>query len=137
MIYPYTIDYFKSLSFFCTSLFLQVYVQSFFVLAGKPTLGFSTCLLGGLTNIALDYIFISSNLLNLGVAGAGFATGLGNCVPAIFELIYFTFYKKGELYFVKPILKLKVLFQSMFNEMSELVSQLSICVLIKNSTKFN
>ncbi len=127
-IYPYAMDYLTSLSFFSTSFFLQVFVQSFFVLAGKPILGFATCFLGGMTNIVLDYVFISSNALDLGVAGAGYATGIGNCVPAIFGLLYFIFCRQGTLYFAKPILKTKILFQSMFNGMSELVSQLSTAV---------
>ncbi len=67
-------------------------------------------------------------MLNLGIAGAGLATGIGNCVPALFGLIYFAFYRQGTLYFEKPMFKAKVLFQSMFNGMSELVSQLSTAV---------
>ncbi|MFI3212344.1 MAG: MATE family efflux transporter [Eubacteriales bacterium] len=127
-LYPYAMDYLISLSYFSVSFFLQVFVQSFFVLAGKPILGFVICFLGGITNIALDYVFIAPNMLNLGISGAGLATGVGNCVPAIFGLAYFAFYRKGSLYFEKPILNIKILFQSMFNGMSELVSQLSTAV---------
>lgn len=127
-LFSYAKDYLISLSFFTTSFFLQVFVQSFFVLAGKPMLGFTTCLLGGMTNIILDYVLISPNALDLGVAGAGFATGIGNLVPAIFGLMYFSFCRKGTLYFEKPIFKKKILIQSMFNGMSELVSQLSTAV---------
>lgn len=124
----YAMPYLKSISFFCIALIFQVFVQSFFVLAGKPMLGFFICFLGGLTNIVLDYVFISPNIMNLGVAGAGLATGFGNCIPAILGVFYFLFFKKGELYFEKPILKLKVILQSMFNGMSELVGQLSTAV---------
>ncbi|MFI3214655.1 MAG: MATE family efflux transporter [Eubacteriales bacterium] len=127
-LYHYTMDYLISLSYFSIAFFLQVFVQSFLVLAGKPILGFGICFLGGMTNIVLDYVFIAPNMLNLGISGAGLATGIGNCVPAIFGLVYFAFYRKGTLYFEKPILKTKVLFQSMFNGMSELVSQLSTAV---------
>ncbi len=127
-LFLYAKDYFTTLGFFSTSFFLQVFVQSFFVLAGKPIIGFTTCLLGGITNIVLDYIFIAPNMMNMGIAGAGLATGLGNCVPALFGLVYFGFYRNGTLYFEKPILKTKILYQSMFNGLSELVSQLSTAV---------
>ncbi|MFI3284350.1 MAG: MATE family efflux transporter, partial [Erysipelotrichaceae bacterium] len=127
-LYPYAIDYLVSLSFFATAFFLQVFVQSFFVLAGKPSLGFFICLLGGITNIVLDYVLISPTMLNLGITGAGLATGIGNCIPAFFGFLYFAFYRKGSLYFEKPILRINVLFQSIFNGMSELVSQLSTAV---------
>ena len=127
-LFPYALDYFISLSCFSTSFFLQMYVQAFFVLAGKPMLGFTTCFLGGITNIVLDYIFIAPTMFNLGIIGAGLATGIGNCVPGIFGLIYFICKRKGTLYFQKPVLKTKILFQSMFNGMSELVSQLSTAI---------
>ena len=127
-LFPYAIDYFISLSCFSTSFFLQMYVQAFFVLAGKPILGFTTCFLGGITNIVLDYIFIAPSMFNLGITGAGLATGIGNCVPGIFGLVYFICKRKGTLYFQKPVLKTKILFQSMFNGMSELVSQLSTAI---------
>ncbi len=127
-LYPYAMDYLKTLGCFTTALFYQVYVQSFFVLAGKPMLGFGSCLIGGLTNILLDYIFIAPNMLDLGIAGAGLATGMGNCIPALFGVVYFAFQRKGTLYFEKPILKIKVLLQSAFNGLSELVSQLATAI---------
>ena len=125
---PYTKDYFMSILPFAFVMFLQVFVQTFFVTAGKPGLGFGICVLGGLTNIVLDYIFISPNLLNLGIAGAGFATGIGNAIPGIFGLVYFTFYKKGSLYFSKPIWNINLILQSLYNGSSEMVSNLSISI---------
>lgn len=127
-LFPYAKSYLLALGLLSTSFLFQVFVQSFFVLAGKPMLGFASCLLGGLTNIALDYVFIAPNMLNLGITGAGLATGIGNCVPAVWGLVYFAFCRKGTLYFEAPKLKLRVLFQSMFNGVSELVSQLSTAV---------
>lgn len=122
-LFSYSNDYMQVLGIFGTGFFLQVFAQSFFVLAGKPILGFLACLLGGLTNILLDYIFISSDFLDLGIVGAGLATGIGNMVPAIISILYFTFFRKGSLYFERPNLNFKYLFQSMCNGSSELVSQ--------------
>ncbi|MFV0440619.1 MAG: MATE family efflux transporter [Lachnospirales bacterium] len=127
-LYSYAMEYLIPVSYFSIAIFLQIFAQTFFVLAGKPILGFVVCFLGGVTNIVLDYIFISPNMLNLGIAGAGLATGLGYCVPAVFALVYFTFFRKGDLYFAKPVMKINTLLQSMFNGMSELVSQLSVAV---------
>lgn len=127
---PYGFDYLLSMGLLCTSFFLQVYVQSFFALAGKPMVGFLACFAGGLGNIAMDYLFISPQLLNLGIAGAGFATGLGNCIPAVFSLVYFSVQRKGTLYFQTPVFHRKMLGRSMFNGLSELVTQLSTAVTI-------
>ncbi|MFI3175796.1 MAG: MATE family efflux transporter [Bacillota bacterium] len=125
---PYAYDYFISLSPFALGFFLQVYVQVFFVLVGKPTQGFFVCFLGGITNIVLDYVFISPNMMNLGITGAGLATGIGNSIPAVYGLVYFFCNRKGSLYFEKPIFRWKMLVQSMYNGSSELVSQLSTAI---------
>lgn len=120
--------YLISNCFFAVTIFLQTFSQSFFVLAGKPMLGFGICALGGITNMVLDYLFIAPNMMNLGIAGAGLATGLGNTVPALFGLIYFSLNRKGTLHFQRPVLQPKLLLTSIGNGSSELVSQLSTAV---------
>lgn len=42
-LFEHAVDYLKTLSLFSIPLFLQVYTQTFLVLAGKPDLGFYTC----------------------------------------------------------------------------------------------
>ena len=128
LLLPYTQDYFISfLPFFIPTIF-QVFVQTFFVTAGKPVLGFAVCVAGGLTNMVLDYILISPALCNMGIAGAGLATGIGSSIPGLFGLLYFMFHRKGNLYFTKPLWKIKIIIQSMYNGMSEMVSNLSTSV---------
>ncbi len=136
---PYAKDYLISYSTFTLSLIFQVFVQSFFVLAGKPKLGFISCFIGGITNIILDYIFISPVLLDMGIKGAGYATGIGNTIPALIGIIYFIFNRKGVLYFGRLKGQWRILIQSMLNGSSELVSQLSTAVttLLFNVILFN
>ena len=43
--------------------------------------------MAGCTNIILDAVFVG--LMDFGVAGAAFATGISECVGGIFPLIYF------------------------------------------------
>lgn len=128
VLFSFTREYFMSIIPFTVGIFFQIFVQTFFVTAGKPGLGFGVCLLGGLTNIVLDYVFISPDIYNMGIAGAGYATGIGNTIPAIFGLIYFTINKKGTLYFSKPMWDIKLIFQSMYNGSSEMISNLSIAI---------
>lgn len=127
-LFTYANDYIRALGILGTGFFLQIFTQSFFILAGKPILGFIICFSGGITNILLDYIFISPNMMDLGITGAGLATGLGNMVPGIFGICYFLLNRDGSLYFVTPTLHMKYLLQSMFNGMSELVSQSSTAI---------
>lgn len=125
---PYAYDYFMCIVPFATSMALEVFVQTFFVAAGKPGLGFGACVCGGITNIVLDYVFISPDLLDLGISGAGLATGLSATVPGIFGLLYFTFKRNGTLYFEKPDFHIKDIIQCMYNGSSEMVSNLSYAV---------
>ena len=120
--------YLLSMLPFTVTMILQVYVQTFFVTAGKPMLGFLVSVLGGVTNVILDYIFISPKFFDMGIAGAGLATGIGNAVPGIFGLIYFMVCRKGTLYFAKPFMQAKVILQSLYNGSSEMVSNLSASV---------
>lgn len=128
VLYSHSMDYLISMSIFTLPMLFQVLAQSFFVLAGRPILGFSICLAGGLTNMVLDYILISPSLCNMGIAGAGFATGLANCVPGLFAVGYFLLHRKGALYFQRPVFHKKLLGQSIFNGLSELVTQSSIAI---------
>ncbi len=128
VLYPYARDYLLSLCVFAAPVIFQVFAQSFFVTTGRPMLGFGVCVMGGVTNIVLDYIFISPHLLDLGISGAGLATGLGNVLPGLFGMGYFALNKKSNLHFVLPKLNLKRLLHSMSNGMSELVNSLSLSI---------
>ena len=65
---------------------------------------------------------------HLGVAGAALATGLGQCIPAVAGILYFTFARKG-LRFTRPEFSKGLLSTSCFNGSSEMVSNLSAAVV--------
>ncbi len=138
-LYSLSKDYMLSLSGFLIPVFFMVFIQSFMVTAGHPAFGLILSLAGGITNIILDYVFISPNLLDLGIAGAGLATGIGNALPGVIGFFYFIFNRNCALHFVKPKLNLKTLGQSIFNGSSELVGSLatSITTLMFNFILLN
>lgn len=125
-IYPYCRDYVLPLLLFFPANILQLQFQSLYVADGKPQIGLGVTIIGGLTNIILDYIFIA--VLDMGIAGAAWGTGLGYSIPAVYGLCYFAFNKKGNLYFVKPKSDFKVLVKAAVNGSSEMVSNLSTSV---------
>ncbi|SNS25875.1 MatE protein [Anaerovirgula multivorans] len=98
-LFKFSFNYLTVLLYFSPLAVLQMIFQSFFIVAGKPSVGLTITLLGGCVNIVFDYIFIVP--LQMGIIGAAVATGIGMAIPVVFGLIYFTFYKKGILYFVK------------------------------------
>lgn len=123
---PLSIAYAKIIFAFAPAYFLQTAFQTFFVTAGKPTLGLIVTIVGGVVNIVLDYIFMSP--LNMGVTGAAIATGIGYCIPAVAGIVFFLTAKKNPLHFIKPKFDGKVLLHSCTNGSSEMVTNLANAV---------
>lgn len=126
LLLPYAKDYLTILLIFAPANILQVIFANLFVTAGKPGLGMGLGLAAGLINVLLDFIFIVP--MQMGIKGAAIATSMGYMIPAIAGVIFFLSNKKGNLSFVKPKLRLRVLGESCFNGSSEMVSQLAAAV---------
>ena len=118
--------YLRTLLAFAPACVLQVLFQSYFVTAGRPTLGLLLSIGSGISNAVLDYLFIV--VFQLGVAGAALATGIGQCIPAVVGLIFFFTNKQG-LHFTKFSFYKRELLQACYNGSSEMVSQLSMAVV--------
>lgn len=123
---PLCVTYAKVLFTFAPAFFLQTAFQTFFVTAGKPSLGLIVTLSAGIMNIVLDYLFMVP--LDMGIYGAALATGLGYCIPAAAGLSYFFFAKNHPLRFVKPEVNWKLLLRSCTNGSSEMVTNLANAV---------
>lgn len=67
---------------------LQFEFQSFFITAQKPQLGLAVTIAAGVTNMALDALFVA--VFRWGLSGAAVATALSQAVGGIIPLIYFT-----------------------------------------------
>lgn len=111
---------------FAPAFFLQTAFQTFFVTAGKPSLGLAVTVLGGIANMVLDYVFMA--LMQMGVAGAAAATGIGYCIPAVSGVLFFLAAKDNPLRFRMPKPDWKVLFDACMNGSSEMVTNLANAV---------
>lgn len=125
-IYGYCYDYAMAWNFFLPACVLQLQFQTAMVANGKPALGLVVSLIGGISNMILDYLLIHT--FDMGISGAAVATGIGYSVQVVFGLIYFGINNKGILRFVKPKKDWKVVLNSIINGSSEMVSNLSTCV---------
>ena len=67
---------------------------------GNPSLATKAVLFGGIFNVFGDYFFVF--VLNLGIMGAGLATGMGSVFSLLVMLTHFLS-KKNTLRFVKPV----------------------------------
>ncbi|WP_105614606.1 MATE family efflux transporter [Vallitalea okinawensis] len=120
---PYASTYLRTLAPFAPLLLLLLSSQMFFIADGRPYFGFMIGIVGGVTNMILDFVFIAK--MNMGVAGAAFATGIGYTIPSITFLLYFARTKKKNLRFMLPKWNIKVLIQSCFFGSSQMVTGLA------------
>lgn len=118
--------YLGTLALFAPACMLQSLFQCFFVTAGKPNIGLTLTIIGGIANAVLDYVFLGP--LGFGIEGAALATGIGQAIPAVFGLFYFFLVKK-DLYFTRFTFCLKTLLSASSNGSSEMVSHLSNAIV--------
>lgn len=102
---------------------LQTSFQSFLVCAERPKMGLWLSVGSGVTNMALDYLFIA--VLGWGVAGAAVATVAGYLVGGVIPLVYFLLPNESPLRLVKTRLYPRMLLKSCANGSSELMSNVS------------
>lgn len=127
-IYNYCFNYAVISLIFLPSTMFSVVFQTFFITIGKANLGLTFTIIGGVSNVILDYVFIK--VLNFGISGAAIATGIGYSVPGLLGLAYFIFNRKNSLYIVKTkIFNLKLLSETCINGSSEMVSSLSASIV--------
>ena len=125
-IYQYCYDYIVPILIFAPLCILQMIFHSFFIAAGHPKIGLVATLTGGMTNIIFDYIFIV--LTGMGISGAAYGTVVGFIAQNAIGIFYFTFKRKGTLYFVKPSRNLLVIVKSCYNGIAEFVGNLAIAI---------
>ena len=125
-IYQYCYDYIVPILIFAPLCILQMIFHSFFIAAGHPKIGLVATLTGGMTNIIFDYIFIV--LMGMGISGAAYGTVVGFIAQNAIGIFYFTFKRKGTLYFVKPSTNLLVVVKSCYNGVAEFVGNLAIAI---------
>lgn len=125
-LYQDSYDYLFIIILTCPFAVLQMLSQTFLVTAGKPQLGLTLTIIGGLSNILFDYLFIVQ--MQMGVRGAAIGTAIGYAIPAIIGIMYFTFTRNGTLYLVKPNWNTKVLVGTCLNGSSEMVTNLAVAI---------
>ncbi|MCI8631124.1 MAG: MATE family efflux transporter, partial [Firmicutes bacterium] len=113
----------------CLPLYMLQYLfQSFCVTAEKPKLGLTFTIAAGCTNIVLDALFI--RVLDLGIAGAALATGIGQFIGGVFPIIYFARKNSSLLKLGKTNFYGKVLLKTCTNGSSEFMVNAAASVVV-------
>lgn len=124
---PHCATYAKILLAALPVFMLQNLFQSFLVTAEKPTLGLWITVGAGLTNIALDALFIIA--FGWGLAGAAIATVISQCVGGLVPFAFFIGMRARTLRLGKAGFDLKALTKTSINGSSELVTNVSISIV--------
>ncbi len=80
--YPYAFEYYRIVALGCLFQGLTQVFCDFVRVSGRPVLGMCVTGIGAVTNILLDALFVA--VLNWGVAGAAWATVIGQILSALF-----------------------------------------------------
>lgn len=106
---------------------IQNLFQSFFIAAEKPKLGLWVTVAAGITNIVLDALFVW--VFRFGLAGAAAATAASQAVGGIVPVFYFGRKNDSLLRLTKTRFYGKILFRSITNGSSELMSNISSSIV--------
>ncbi len=90
---------------------------------GFPMLASLALIMGALTNIILDAIFIA--VLNMGVKGAAYATGISFIVSFLILFIHFA-RKKGNLRITLQLRNFSHIIKTSYNGLSEFLNEISV-----------
>ena len=106
---------------------LQNEFQSFLVTAEKPGFGLAITVAAGLTNVALDALFVA--VFRWGLAGAAAATAASQLVGGLIPLLYFLLPNKCSLHLVKTRFLPTAFRHTCLNGSSELVTNISMSLV--------
>ena len=106
---------------------LQNTFQSFLVTAERPHFGLYITIAAGVTNMALDALFVG--VFRWGVAGAAAATVISQIVGGVIPLVYFICPNKSKLRLGKTKMDFRVLGKAAANGSSEFMTNISMSLV--------
>lgn len=106
---------------------LQNTFQSFLVTAERPHFGLYITIAAGVTNMALDALFVG--VFRWGVAGAAAATVISQIVGGVIPLVYFICPNKSKLRLRKTKMDFRMLGKAAANGSSEFMTNVSMSLV--------
>lgn len=110
-----------------TAFMLQNVFQSFLVTAERPQLGLAVTVAAGVTNMALDFVFIA--VFHWGIVGAATATAASQLIGGFVPLVYFLRQNTSRLRLVKTRFNARILGKTCINGSSELMTNISMSLV--------
>lgn len=126
-IFDYTLVYAHIVLLSTPALILQLLFQTFFNTAEKPKLGFIITVISGVANMILDFAFVG--VMNMGLAGAAWATVVSEYLGGIIPILYFMEPNDSLLRLTKTTFEARVFFHACWNGFSEFMSNISASII--------
>lgn len=112
--------------YFATALLTQNILLGYLVIAEKPKIAMRVIIFSFLLNIILDVVFIHEELLNMGIAGVAWATGISQTFAALVPLLWFASKRnRTALRFRKTKFEAPALRKASYTGMAEAISTLA------------
>lgn len=124
---PIAITYFKIILLFIPVYMIANGMNAIIRADGSPGFSMVSTLVGAITNIILDPIFIF--VCKWGIAGAAWATVIGQCLSLVVSIIYFTKTKTFQLGWKSFKLNLGIFSNVIKLGVSTFITQMSIVVI--------
>lgn len=125
---PLAIEYFNIILGFFPVFMLMNMLNSVVRSDGAPGWSMASMLAGAITNIVLDAVFIIA--LKWGMAGAAWATVIGQCVSLVISVVYFVFKTKTFKLGLKSFIPdLKEFSAALKLGMSSFITQMTIVII--------
>lgn len=119
--------YLKTILCFAPAFVINHLLMAFVRNDGSPNLSTKAMMIGSITNIVLDYVFMYP--LNMGLFGAAFATGVAAFVGISISVFHF-FSGRGQLNFVYTRISVKEIIKIISLGMSAFVTELSSSIVV-------
>jgi len=128
------LEYIQPLIVMVPFVMLGIFFVQFVIADGRPLLGMAMGISASIVSTSLNAIFLFG--FDMGLMGLALATGLGYSVSAVVGSIYFTFNRKGTLFFVKPKWDIRALGRAALNGISEAITIMAgvVTVIVLNNT---
>lgn len=127
MIFSMTNTYLKTMLLFAPAFLLNYFFQCFVRNDGKPSLSMAAMIIGSLSNVLLDWIFIFP--LKMGIFGAILATGLAPII-SIFVIMPYFIMKKNKFTFVRSAPNMKRLLAVLSSGIPSFITEASSGVVM-------
>ncbi len=124
---PYCITYGQINMAGLVFFMLQYAFEILLITAERPKMAMGVTIAAGMTNMMLDALFIG--VLHLGVAGAAWATVIGQFIGSVVPILFFIFTKTSQLKLGKTKWNGKAVWLSCTNGASELMSTISSAII--------